>query len=637
MNESQDQVPAQSVNFQPGQKLFHRYVLKQKLGHGGMAVVWLAWDEKLERDVALKFLPEAIVWDAAAVDILKREASRSLELTHPNIVRIYDFMEEGRIAAISMEYVDGETLSSLRLQKPERVFETADLAPWMEQLCSALDYAHQAARFVHLDIKPSNLMANGKGIQKLADFGISRRITDTITRVTGKNAAGTILYMSPQQMRGETPCVSDDLYSVGATLYELLTSAPPFYTGDIFHQVANVAPPSIAERRKQFGITGKAIPSEWEQAIASCLSKSPQGRPKSAGELARRLTRGAESPLPESTAKITVPSVESNPRRPSWRWGMAASAAAAMALIAALLFSKHKAAAPRSQTNESMAAQGKPAAPTASVAAAVPDPLAGPKPGQPWENSLGMRFVRVAPAGVWFSIWEARVQDFAAFVNDTGYSAIGGMYMVDEVTGKNVQRGSWKDPGFKQEGDHPVVGVNRFDSQEFCRWLTQKEHAIGRLVRSLEYRLATDAEWSIAVGLENEPGSTPAERDAAAIHIFPWGTNFPPPEGAGNYHPLLGVDSFKYTAPVGSFAPNQFGIYDLGGNVWEWCGDWYDNNRQAGVLRGASFRLKNENHLLSSHRQASQYSNPHTRNDDWGFRPVIAPEAPGAELQPPVK
>jgi serine/threonine protein kinase len=641
MNESDGNASGQPVNFQPGQKFFHRYALKRKLGRGGMAVVWLAWDEKLAREVALKFLPEMMLWDAAAVDVLKREASRSLELTHPNIVRIYDFLEEDRIAAISMEYFDGETLSFLRLQQPQKVFEPSDLAQWIPQLCGALDYAHRTAGFVHLDIKPSNLMANEKGVQKLADFGISRRITDTITRVTGKTVAGTMLYMSPQQMRGEPPCISDDLYSVGATLYELLTTAPPFYSGDLFHQVANTVPPSIAERRKHFAIAGKPIPLEWERAIASCLAKAPQDRPASAGELAQRLIAGAQPALsaPEQTISTPTARFPAPPKSGkigrSWnagRMAMAASIGLVLALIAVLLISEYKTNAPPSPNT----AAATPQSPRPALAAnPVPNPLAGPKPGQPWENSLGMKFAYVAPAKTWFSVWETRVQDFSTFVADTGYSAIGGMILVDEATGKNVQRGSWKDPGFKQEGNHPVVGVSRFDAEEFCGWLTKKERAAGRLGTSLVYRLPTDAEWSLAVGLEGEPGNTPAERDASSIRAFPWGANFPPPPGAGNYHPVLAVDTFKYTAPVGSFAPNQYGIYDLGGNVWEWCADWFDNDHKAGVLRGASYRLKNENHLLSTHRQAPQYSAPHKRLDDWGFRAIIAPELPDGKAQSP--
>ena len=124
-----------SREFVSGQKLFGRYTLIKVLGRGGMGVVWLARDEELERDVALKFLPNLMMHDHAALDDLKRETKRCLELTHPHIVRIHDFIHDERSGCISMEYVDGETLSNLRAEKERRVFEPDEIAAWISQLC----------------------------------------------------------------------------------------------------------------------------------------------------------------------------------------------------------------------------------------------------------------------------------------------------------------------------------------------------------------------------------------------------------------------------------------------------------------------------------------------------------------------
>src|SRR5947207_1606876 len=128
--------------FVGGQKLFGRYTLIRILGRGGMGIVWLARDEELERDVALKFLPDLIIHDRAVLNELKRETRRSLELTHKNIVRIYDFVHDERSGCISMEYIDGETLSNLRATKEQKVFQPNQIAGWTSQLCDALDYAH---------------------------------------------------------------------------------------------------------------------------------------------------------------------------------------------------------------------------------------------------------------------------------------------------------------------------------------------------------------------------------------------------------------------------------------------------------------------------------------------------------------
>src|SRR6266705_2685811 len=169
-------------DFVAGQKLFTRYTLKRILGRGGMGVVWLASDDVLERDVALKFLPELIVLDRAMLSDLKRETKRSLELTHKNIVRIYDFVHDENSACISMEYIDGDTLSNLRAQKERKVFEPNEIGPWTSQLCDALDYAHNYARIIHRDLKPANLMVNQRGELKVSDFGIARSLDDSMSK-----------------------------------------------------------------------------------------------------------------------------------------------------------------------------------------------------------------------------------------------------------------------------------------------------------------------------------------------------------------------------------------------------------------------------------------------------------------------
>src|ERR1700736_4827922 len=127
--------------FAIGQKLFNRYTLKRILGRGGMGVVWLSRDDVLERDVALKFLPELVIFDRAMLNELKRETIRSLELTHKNIVRIYDFVNDEKTACISWENITGDTLSNVRADRESKVFETRELGNWTKQLCEALEYA----------------------------------------------------------------------------------------------------------------------------------------------------------------------------------------------------------------------------------------------------------------------------------------------------------------------------------------------------------------------------------------------------------------------------------------------------------------------------------------------------------------
>jgi len=285
-----DVMGATSREFASGQKVFGRYMLIKVLGRGGMGIVWLARDEELERDVALKFLPDLMIHDHAAFDHLRREAKRCLELTHPHIVRIHDFVHDERSGCISMEYIDGETLSNLRAEKEQRVFEPDEIARWTSQLCDALDYAHNRANVIHCDLKPANLMVNQRGDLKIQDFGIARSLTDPVSRLTVEQGrSGTLVYMSPQQLNGERWTQLDDIYSLGATIYELLTSKPPFYSGNIDRQICERVAPSMTERRKELDIEPPLVPPLWEDAIAACLAKDPSRRPQSAAEVAQRL------------------------------------------------------------------------------------------------------------------------------------------------------------------------------------------------------------------------------------------------------------------------------------------------------------------------------------------------------------
>jgi len=277
--------------FSPGQKVFNRFTLSRILGRGGMGVVWLAHDTDLERDVALKFLPEIVALDRESVSELKRETRRNLDLTHPHIVRIYDFVQDARAAAISMEYINGSSLSGLKVDRPGGVFPMSDVTRWAGQLCEALSYAHARAKVVHRDLKPANLMVDVEGNLKITDFGIACSISDSVSRVS-KNigSSGTPLYMSPQQMMGDKPMPADDIYSLGATLFELLAGKPPFYTGNIILQVQNKVPPGLAERRQELGITdAEPVAAEWEAVIAACLQKDAALRPVSVAEVAERL------------------------------------------------------------------------------------------------------------------------------------------------------------------------------------------------------------------------------------------------------------------------------------------------------------------------------------------------------------
>ncbi len=316
MSNSDDLDFGQTIRgFAEGQKVFGRYILRKVLGRGGMGIVWLAWDEKLERDIALKFMPEMVRLDASAVDELKRETRKSLSLTHANIVRIFDYVDDGQSAAIAMEYIEGATLSALRVEKSERVFEVEELRIWAAQICEALAYAHDETRIVHRDLKPANLMVTSNGRIKITDFGIARSICDSASRMSMAvgNSSGTLVYMSPQQLDGDNPSALDDIYSLGATFYELLTSRPPFFSGNIHAQVKEKVPPPMSERRAALEVVGQPIPADWETTIAACMAKYPKHRPQSVREVLQRLEGSGHPSTPKPPPNIDPPGPGSKP------------------------------------------------------------------------------------------------------------------------------------------------------------------------------------------------------------------------------------------------------------------------------------------------------------------------------------
>ena len=220
-----------------------------------------------------------------------------------------------------------------------------------------------------------------------------------------------------------------------------------------------------------------------------------------------------------------------------------------------------------------------------------------------YTNSLGMAFAAVPGTRVLFGIWDVRVQDYRAF-----------------SAANSGVKNDWQKPGFAQGDAHPVVKVSWNDAENFCAWLTGKEQREGLIALNQSYRLPTDSEWSTAVGLNESPAGTPAEKDGRIRDEYPWGKNWPAPYGVGNYGQGLHVDNFPHTSPVGSFPANRYGLYDMGGNVWQWCEDYYDSQASSRPLRGGSWTDNGQDRALSSYRHNTG-SGGH--DNHCGFRCVL--------------
>jgi formylglycine-generating enzyme required for sulfatase activity len=261
---------------------------------------------------------------------------------------------------------------------------------------------------------------------------------------------------------------------------------------------------------------------------------------------------------------------------------------------------------------------------SAPVAPAVSADAAAATKDAPFVNTLGMKFAPVPITGgatdgqrVLFSVWETRVQDYAVFASET--------------------RRGWPKPSFAQDPAHPVVLLFWDDAVAFCGWLTERERQAGKLAPTERYRLPSDHEWSCAVGIgEREDAALPPwEKHDKLKDVFAWGSGWPPPAGAGNFSgeetagretngnqkPLTGYrDEFLATAPVGSFSPNRLGLYDLAGNVWEWCEEWCDATQKERLKRGGAWDTYGRSGLGSSLRTVPGTGD---RGNSHGFRCVL--------------
>jgi serine/threonine protein kinase len=264
-----------------------RFLLLDKLGEGGMGEVWLASDRELSSEakpelVALKFLSHAIRESPLALASLRAEVLRTQKLTHPNIVRIYDLHTHRGMPFIKMEYVEGNSLKHWLEQAPDGVMPWRMAAQLTHQLAGALRYAHESAGIIHRDIKPGNLLLAKDTVVKLSDFGIATVHRDAEESGAVGLAVGTLWYASPQQIAGGRPTPADDVYSVGATLYELLTGSVPFEADskeELFHKIRHESPAPIPHRLSHSDRSNE-VPGKLLMLVQRCLEKDPLLRPK---------------------------------------------------------------------------------------------------------------------------------------------------------------------------------------------------------------------------------------------------------------------------------------------------------------------------------------------------------------------
>ncbi len=603
------------------QKLLPQYEITALLGRGGMGAVYKGTQIALDRPVVIKILSNQLEEaDTSFAERFKNEARALGKLSHPGIVGVYDFGEAANgLLYIVMEFIDGTDVS--RMIAKQKRLHTEHAMAITAHVCDALAYAHERG-IIHRDIKPANIMVGYDGVVKVADFGLAKMSTggESVGFTQTGMAMGTLHYMAPEAlMLGTAVDHRADIYAVGVMLYQMLTGKLPQGMFELPSlQVAGLDP-------RYDGIIAKALRDDRELRY--------QRASEMRFDLDHILTQPVVKVEPDATQAPAALPTAARPQRPAGQpyrppqvyvpppkpKSAVVGTLAWLTLIVVLMGGGYYWM--KSQ-------QAKTDVPAASTSSASP---AEATEDRPFVNSLGMKFVPVPGTDVLFCIHETRYRDYAA------YAA--------EVVGVNAKWENQITAGFtpaERAEDHPVWSVNWDDAQAFCAWLSKKE--------GKTYRLPTDKEWSYAVGIGADEKWKDDTTPATVIKnqkVFPWGDAWPPPKGVGNYSDLsrnekapnkLQVpyldgydDGFPTTAPVMSFKPNKLGLYDISGNAWEWCEDWFDTSKTERVLRGSSWW--DSGGLQSSNRI---HRVPDDRGINYGFRCVLQSPATVAETKPDI-
>ncbi|GIO30653.1 MULTISPECIES: Stk1 family PASTA domain-containing Ser/Thr kinase [Paenibacillus] len=288
-----------------GHELGGRYEIIERIGGGGMALVYKAHDLLLGRNVAVKVLRQQFVHDEEFIRRFRREAQSAASLSHPNVVSIYDVGQENEIHYIVMEYVEGHNLNEIIKERaPLQVEEAVRIA---SQICDALDHAHQN-QIIHRDIKPHNILIGRNGRVKVTDFGIARAVTSTTITQTG-SVVGSVHYFSPEHAKGVTTGEKSDLYSLGIVLYQMLTARLPF----LGESPISVALKHLQEEFEEPREVNPLIPQSVENIILKSMRKNPQERYQSAKEMLHDLDT-CLSPERRNEPKIDFSDVDDEDR-----------------------------------------------------------------------------------------------------------------------------------------------------------------------------------------------------------------------------------------------------------------------------------------------------------------------------------
>lgn len=649
-----------------------RYHIFEEVGRGGFAVVYRATRPPLETQVALKLLDPALFSDPTIRKHFIEEARRVAALAHPRIVRVLDLEEvEGR-AFLTMEYQPGGNLHDWLGRNPRPSLR--QISAFISDVAEALDFAHGKGQ-VHGDVKPANILIGADGRAKLGDFGLLR-VIESSNSGTNEMALGTPYYMSPEQAQGQRSPLSDQ-YALGVMAYELLAGHPPF-DGEtsmvILLKHIRQEPPALS------GQDSRVTP-EVEAVVLRAIAKEPAQRFATSGEFARALRSAVAATETRRKQELQTRITEAL----STHDGSAAQSAlqelneldpedpqARKLLIQ--VSQEERARQNYASASESLASARQRAATLRNTTLNLPDQSGllaklAPTPIPAWRKFIQTwRMALIVFAGtvgmglvlgllLLDLVNQALIPPVCTVRGQTWTSPVDGMdlmcvpsgkfmmgssvrgieswenefpehevtldaFWIDETEVTNamyrkcVQAGKCAPPSASQSNtrpnyydatefdNYPVIYVNWHDAQTYCAWAGKR-------------MLPTEAQWEKAA------------RGGVEGKLYPWDNT--EPICASGYMNSAQFESCasRDTAPVGSFAPNGYGLYDMAGNVWEWTSDWYDYYQNApqqnpvGPLDGATRAVRGGSwsSIFNTLRAANRVGlNPSNHYFDLGFR-----------------
>ena len=530
-----------------------RYRVVRQLGQGGMGSVWLAEDTKLDGfKVAIKMLPSVLVNNKRAYQQVKAEALVSLKLSHPNIATVRAFEEESGSPFLVMDYIDGQTLDDYLAEKGKLTEE--ETVKLLKPVAAALDYAHTQG-VVHRDVKPGNIMIRKDGTPFVLDFGIAREIQETMTRVTGKLSSGTLMYMSPEQLHGAAPKPAQDIYSFAAMAYECLKGEPPFSRGQIEYQIEHDTPAALDN---EFSIAGGVMVGLAKQAnvrpttcvavlaVGACVSRDRAD----AGVDASGTQMG--SPGDSEYARIHE-EIKRYEGILAQKEAERKAAEEARQRQLELQNAKERLEKLRRQVEKETSDFNAGDVQVIELPGGAKMEMVWCPPGsflmgcpvsEGGHINDGIQHQVTLTHGFWIGRYE---------VTQRQWVSVMGKIREEKVFFGLIERNVDINRSRFAGADRPVENVSWDDCQRFI----EKINATGDVTASLP----TEAQWEYACRA-GTPESSEDELGSKA-----WYED----------------NSCEATHSVGQKKPNAWGLYDMLGNVWEWCSDWYEDYPRGGV------------------------------------------------------